>query len=166
MAAVAKVQKRLEAGEVFRLTPMNGLHLTLYFCGDLTAEEMQSIGDRLEALGLPSPELQLTGLLRLPSPDVPKVIAVGIEGGRELAGLQQRVHDVCYSTAAYKENRAFLPHVTVARLKNDVPARAKIVKRTLEEIGTLPGVSWTPQSLGIYENLGGEYSVIRQIRLG
>ncbi len=98
------------------MTELNSLHLTLYFCGNTDEETMVRIGNGLAEMKLSRLEMFIGGLKKLPSDDVPKILAAAVRSdARELAAMQQRVHDLCFALAENKEMRPFAPHITFAR---------------------------------------------------
>jgi 2'-5' RNA ligase len=126
------------------------MHLTLYFLGEMEEAEIEGMvailservgGGRGAAGASPSPvgrrtfDLEVSGLILLPEPRVPRVIAAGIGGEVEqLRLLQQRLSDTVFPLAAFKEKRGFSPHVTIGRLRQGMPGNAKALKRTLAEV--------------------------------
>lgn len=172
VAEIQRVQNYLEGASqgVFRPTARETLHVTLYFCGDTHPSDMERIADSLADMGSAGFDLALDGIKLLPQPDVPRVVAAGVSSaGRELAAFQQRVHDVCFPVAAHKEVRPFAPHITMARLGKDVPARAKVVKRALAGLGELRPVIWRASELVVFSSMlgpaGPEYTAVRRIAL-
>lgn len=153
---------------VYKMVTVEQLHLTLYFCGETDEETMNRIGDGIEAWGASGFDVSLAGLKLLPQDDIPRVLGAGVKSaGRELLAFQQRVHDVCFSLAEYKEVRPFAPHVTFARLDRGVPANAKVVKRSVagvrDEVGS---VKWRVREVVVISSEGAEYEVVRRIGLG
>lgn len=136
LKALGSVQQRIERGApgFYRWTSIDQMHLTLYFLG-----ETESVGPVVAALeqvdgAAPTLELTLRGLVLMPEPSVPRIVASGIGGEVEkLRRLQQRVADTVFPVAAFKETRGFSPHVTIGRLKHGMPGTAKALKRTLAE---------------------------------
>lgn len=172
VAEIQRIQTHLEGSSqgVYRPTARETLHVTLYFCGDTDPSDMERIGDSLAGLGSAGFDLALDGIKLLPQPDVPRVVAAGVSSaGRELAAFQQRVHDVCFPVATHKEVRPFAPHITLARLGKDVPARAKVVKRALAGLGELRPVVWRAAELVVFSSAPGpagpEYAAVRRIAL-
>ncbi|ARU42581.1 2'-5' RNA ligase [Armatimonadetes bacterium Uphvl-Ar1] len=165
---VLRVQGELgkRAGDVYHLVEEEKLHLTLYFCGDTDEAAMVAIGDRIGGMDLSGFDVRLDGLKRLPADDVPKVLAIGVRSaGRELAKLQQRVHDVCFGLSAVQEIRPYTPHVTFARLSRGVPSNAKIVKRSLAALGEITSVEWSVSEVVVWASEEGRYEVVRRIGL-
>jgi 2'-5' RNA ligase len=108
------------------------MHVTLCFLGMRPAGELDAIGGACaDAVGPPVFELSTAGLVGFP-PRRPRVLAAAIEDrSRGLAALQVRLATALAEIGAYRpERRAFVPHVTLARVKRPPapPARADRVK--------------------------------------
>jgi len=156
--------------DIYKMSELNNLHLTLYFCGSTDEETMVRIGNGLAEMNLMRLEMYIDGIKRLPSEDVPKILAAAVRSdARELAAMQQRVHDLCFALAENKEMRPFAPHITFARLAHGVPPSAKPVKRAIAGLPDLPAVRWGVDELGIYSSeltkQGPKYEVVRTITL-
>lgn len=165
---ILRVQKELAklSDGVYRLSAKESLHLTLYFCGETDEDALVRIGDALEAIGTGAFEVRFDGLKLLPEVDVPRVLGVSVaSGGRELKAFQQRVHDICFGLADFKEIRPFAPHVTIARLGKDVPANAKVVKRSIAGLGKIDPVRWQVGEVVIFSSEAGKYEVVRRVLL-
>ncbi|MFH0922629.1 MAG: RNA 2',3'-cyclic phosphodiesterase [Candidatus Micrarchaeota archaeon] len=87
-------------------------HLTLCFYAEITAKQAQDTIQALRGGQLPKARLHVTGTGFFPSAEKPRVFWAGIENP-ELIALQKKVCE----TIDYREERAFSPHVTLARIK-------------------------------------------------
>lgn len=134
-SALVSAQERIESGApgFYRWTPRPQMHLTLYFLGDM--EDVTGVVSALRGLEEGAFSLGVSGLVRLPEPNVPKILAGGVTGDvSQLERLQRRVSDTVFDLAAFKETRRYYPHVSIGRLKHRMPASAKVVKRTLSSV--------------------------------
>lgn len=93
-------------------------HLTPRFLGNISEEELEKAKKGLEkAAKQSSPfELNLKGTGVFPNRNYIKVIWVGAEKCRELVDLKKRVDD-CIKVGK-KDDREFVPHVTIGRMKS------------------------------------------------
>jgi RNA 2',3'-cyclic 3'-phosphodiesterase len=103
-----------------RVVGRQSLHVTLCFLGTRPEAEVEAIGAACAGVaGRAVAGLALGSVLWLPSARRPSVLAVGIadpEGG--LAALQATVARSLVALGCYAvERRAYLPHVTVARVR-------------------------------------------------
>ena len=168
-AELVKVQRVLKKAcdGVYKMSEPEDMHLTLYFCGATDEETMTRICDAIAGMGASGFEVGLTGLKILPQDDIPKVLGSGVRSsGRELQAFQQRIHDICFAVADHKEVRPFVPHVTFARLDRKVPSNAKVVKRSVAAVQEFKSVRWRVGEVVVFSSEGGEYEIVRRIRLG
>jgi 2'-5' RNA ligase len=95
-----------------------GLHVTLAFLGERPDEEAASAGAALAPLARPVGALSLGEALWLPRRR-PRVLSLGVaDGDGALGALQAAVVEALRVAIGFEpEGRAFLPHVTVARVR-------------------------------------------------
>jgi 2'-5' RNA ligase len=112
--------------EALRAVRADAMHVTLCFLGDRPEEEMSALAALVADARIESGQLTVTGASWLP-PRRPGVLAVDLHDpdGWLHAG-QGRLADALVEAGAYApEQRAFRPHVTVARVRRgDRPRRA------------------------------------------
>ncbi len=92
-----------------------GLHITLKFLGNVADERRAPIEEALGSLHERQVMLLLKGLGAFPNLRSPRVLWLGIESGPELERLAAAVDEQMASVGFTRENRAFSPHVTLAR---------------------------------------------------
>jgi 2'-5' RNA ligase len=96
------------------------LHLTLKFIGEVEAERVEGL--KLAAgragSGVAPFDISIAGTGAFPPRGAPRVLWLGVldEGGR-LAELQRRLETECAAEGFPREQRAFRPHLTLARLR-------------------------------------------------
>lgn len=164
----AQLQLEKRAPGVYRWTDLSTLHLTLYFLGEMLGAT--EVTDRLKTIKMEPLRLGWGGLVKLPSPDVPKILAAGVLGDvNRLRALQRQVQDLVYPIAENKETRAYFPHATIGRLKRDVPPSAKIVKRALADFSLPDGTLETVSSFELVSSElasdGAKHTVVEQFQL-
>ena len=139
---VAWRQPILQDQPGLRAVGLESLHVTLCFIGSRPAAEIEPIAGACRSVaGLPARSLRLAEAVWLPARR-PRVLAVALEdldGGlsRVQAGLSALLAERC----DYRpEQRPFLPHVTVARVRRGVriaseqlpaPARLRFAAETV-----------------------------------
>jgi 2'-5' RNA ligase len=99
--------------------PPANLHVTLRFLGDTDVATAAAVGAALAPIARAHGPIKLAprGLLALPSPDAPRVIALEITDGHEaLAALAQAVDDACLELGFPRATHPFRGHVTLARV--------------------------------------------------
>lgn len=106
-----------------RWLSVENIHLTLKFFKTLAVNEVEVIVASLqELLAEIAPfELKLSGLGIFPNPQRPRVIWLGVQAHPELVNLQQGILNETMRLGHRAERRPFSPHLTLGRLRRDVP---------------------------------------------
>lgn len=110
------------AGIPIRWVPVQNIHLTLMFLGDVSAANLQLVKDNLAAEAVIHHPFDIsigkTGVF--PSLQRPRVIWVGVEAPSELmavqSGIEHRMTHLGYS----REERPFSPHLTLGRVSRSI----------------------------------------------
>jgi RNA 2',3'-cyclic 3'-phosphodiesterase len=113
------------AGRAVRPVELQNLHVTLCFLGYQPETEIPAIAAACEAATTAGQiPLALEDTIWLP-PRRPRVLAVRlVDVGRVLEPLQRRLSKSLADAGWYEpERRAYLPHVTVARVRGDARLR-------------------------------------------
>jgi RNA 2',3'-cyclic 3'-phosphodiesterase len=111
-----------ERGARLAWVPPAQYHVTLQFLGDIPAESVDAIALplRRRLSDLPPLALRLSGLGSFPLDGDPRVLWVGIDGGKPLAALQAAVQSDLQALGFVKPPAAtdlpYHPHLTVARI--------------------------------------------------
>ena len=117
----------VEPSPLFRWSAVEGIHLTLRFLGDTTPQQGEAVAEVLRALAAQwSPfTLRVGGLGGFPNLRRPRVLWLGVDGEVEaLARLQAAVEASAVAAGFAPEPKAFRPHLTLARVRREAPARA------------------------------------------
>ena len=99
-----------------------GIHLTLKFLGNISAQKVTEITKVMEqaSQGVIPFQLQITEVGAFPNVRRPRVLWVGIKGDVDkLVGWQQRLDNGLVPLGFAKEARPFTPHLTLARLREN-----------------------------------------------
>jgi len=91
------------------------LHLTLKFIGEQPEPAVEQIKQALGTIRASAAEIQFRGYGFFPTPKSARVFWVGMESGPQLAALAKAIDDQTASLGIPKEERAFSPHLTLAR---------------------------------------------------
>lgn len=130
-AALRDLQSRLKRAPLAHLgrwVDPESIHLTLKFLGDVPAARLPEVRQALRrAAGEVAPfEFALAGLGCFPSTRQPRVIWVGVEEpSGSLERLQCIVERELGSIGFPREGRAFTPHLTLARLRDQAEVRER-----------------------------------------
>ena len=127
--AIAAEQKRIagafsDGKSMLRWVKPDQAHLTLVFLGNVDAARVPAV---VESVGrdvdLPAFEMVLDGLGVFPPRGAPRVLWVGVaDGGTELISLQRELEARVSALGFAPEQRAFRPHLTIARWRESRPA--------------------------------------------
>jgi len=119
---LARLRRELERDEhrfVKWVDPL-GVHLTLKFLGNIAASRVTEITGamRKAVQGTPPFHLEISGLGAFPSVRQPRVFWVGVSGEMDrLSGLQQSIDSALAGLGFAGEERPFVPHLTLARIR-------------------------------------------------
>ena len=98
-----------------RWTRPDSLHVTLKFIGEQAEPILEEINGALGTIAASEVALQFRGYGFFPTAKAPRVFWIGIEAGPELATLAVAVDQQSARLGVPKEDRAFSPHLTLAR---------------------------------------------------
>src|SRR5947209_6135612 len=127
--AVALIQERLQDGlpkQAVRWTPLDQLHLTLKFLGNVSTEHLAEVKAALEtACGQSSCFLlRAQALGCFPNLTRPRIVWLGLAGDLDrLEQLQSRIDSTLQRWSERAEERKFHAHLTLGRVR-DIGPRA------------------------------------------
>ncbi len=115
---------RQAAEPLIRWVPPENMHLTLKFLGDVSPSNVDMLTQmlRLEADSSHCFEIRVGGIGSFPNPRRPRVIYIGIQAPAGLEALQHGVESATNRLGYESEDRAFSPHLTIGRVKQDASA--------------------------------------------
>ena len=105
---------------------VENIHLTLKFFGNVEVKRVQRIAEAAERTVKEFPAFQIavgeTGVF--PRASRPQVLWIGVsDPSGQLSALQEKFENECAVEGFEKENRAYRPHLTIARLRRPEGAR-------------------------------------------
>lgn len=118
----AKLRRDLESA--VRWVPVENVHLTLKFLGDVAPSNVEFLTQMLrqEAEATPCFNIQLTGLGSFPNLKRPRVMYIGIQAPAALDTLQRGIESASRRLGYESEDRAFSAHLTLGRVKQTATA--------------------------------------------
>jgi 2'-5' RNA ligase len=126
--------QRALRGVPIRWVPVENIHLTLKFLGDVSEANLDLLKKLLtaEAGAHPVFELSAGELGAFPSIRRPRVIWVNIQAPPELATLQRGIDNETARMGYAREERPFSPHLTLGRVSRN--ANANDIRKISEEL--------------------------------
>jgi RNA 2',3'-cyclic 3'-phosphodiesterase len=91
------------------------LHVTLKFIGEQPEAAVERIKDALATIAANPADIHFCGYGFFPTAKSPRVFWIGLESSPDLAALATAIDDGMASLGIPKEDRAFSPHLTLAR---------------------------------------------------
>jgi len=130
-SGLGQIRSELERAEhpFIKWVNPESIHLTLKFLGNIPFNRVTEVAKAMdEATQGASPfHLEISGLGGFPNLKQPRVIWVGIKGEIDkLLSLQQNIDSALALLGFVREERPFMPHLTLARIKERAsPAERK-----------------------------------------
>jgi 2'-5' RNA ligase len=144
-----------------RWVRIEGLHVTLKFIGETPPEKAEEAKTSLAGIPSRAPiTTNFRGLGFFPNERRPRVLWAGVEAGLELASLAAAVDAALASLGFPREERAFSPHLTLARF--DTPGGLDPLRAAIESAGPLEFGRTTAREFHLYQSIlkrgGAEYT--------
>lgn len=110
-------QRELEV----RWTPVENFHVTLNFLGNTSAEKQAEIEAKMhEVASRHAPfKLKINGMGAFPDEFKARVLWFGVQNSKALRSLQGDLSETMF----HRDEHEFVPHLTIARLRNPHSAR-------------------------------------------
>jgi 2'-5' RNA ligase len=161
---LAGVLARLSPFAGLKWSPVSNLHITAKFIGEWPEPRLEELRNAL-ATAPPTGAIPITvsrfGFF--PNPHHPRAFFAGVQAGPELHELARRIDETVAALGVAKEARPYLPHVTLARIKNEnvQGLREQIASMTDFDFGSFEAVQFHLYASrgGVYEPLS-SYSVL------
>lgn len=160
---------RSELGPAARPVGPAGMHLTLAFLGEVPPGRVEAAGACLDALSGSGPFTAVPGEAGFfPSPERPRVFWLGFGAGAgRLAEAAARLAAALRGAGFALEDRPFVPHLTLARLKGSVPPAAAGKAAAAAEI-LCRGLIFPVGGAGLFSSAlspdGPRYSQLKMVR--
>jgi 2'-5' RNA ligase len=134
----ARLRQSLGDGdELIRWVPSENMHLTLKFLGDVATSHLNFLKQMLSQIAeAHAPfDLQIGGLGCYPNQRAPRVIWIGVHAPPTLAALQKNVEAGAARLGYEREERAFSPHLTLGRARQNAhPAALPQIRAALNSL--------------------------------
>jgi len=129
-AGLASLRRELERDEqrFVKWVDPGGIHLTLKFLGNIPSRRVTEITEAMKKAvqGLAPFHLEISALGAFPGLKQPRVVWVGVGGELDkLSTLRQNIDSALAALGFAREERPFVPHLTVARVREGASAPEK-----------------------------------------
>jgi RNA 2',3'-cyclic 3'-phosphodiesterase len=129
-----QLKQRLE-GVPVRWVPVENIHLTLKFLGDVSVANLEMLTEILQQVVGSHHEFEISagGLGAFPQTQRPRVLWIGLSTSPELAAIQREIEVETARLGYASEERPFSPHLTLGRVSrnattNDLHTIAKVLE--------------------------------------
>ena len=141
------------------------LHLTLRFIGEVDRHLAGDVHAALGAVRQAPFEIALNGIGAFDRRGWPDAVWAGVSPHEPLKALHQRIDAALRRVGVAPDQRAFLPHITLARLKR----RSGTLSNLLEQSGGLASPPFKVDHFALYESAltpdGAVYSLVERYKL-
>jgi 2'-5' RNA ligase len=152
--ALARVRERLAAaGDALRWTEPESWHVTLQFLGNASEEQASCVAGRLAEVRAERVPVRLEGLGFFARAGV---FYAGVALTPELLALEQKVTAATRGCGFLPEERAYNPHITLARVKGRGAASAlRPLQQAVERNRTNLAAEFVAEEFLLYESFPG-----------
>lgn len=141
------------------------LHLTLRFIGEVDRHQAGDVHAALGSIRHAPFDLSLNGIGSFDRRGILDTVWVGVTPQEQVKALHRKVDAALARVGLPPDERAFLPHITIARLNRN----AGPIGNLLEEAGGLSSPAFTVDSFALFEsdltNEAAVYSVVERYPL-
>lgn len=132
---IVLLRKQTSAG-IVRWVPVDNIHLTLKFLGDVSEGNMELLKDalRAEVSSHARFDISVGGIGAFPKPTSPRVIWAGVEAPEALVNLQRGIDAQMERLGYERERRSFSGHLTLGRISRN--ARPEDVRKVADALGS------------------------------
>ena len=127
------------------------LHLTLRFIGEVDRHAADDVAASLAQLWAPAPTVSLAGTGRFAHRGRTDTLWAAVAPHDALAHLHRKVDAACVCAGLPPEGRAYLPHITLARLPGSI-GRAPEIDRWLAATAALASAPFALPHLTLYQS--------------
>jgi 2'-5' RNA ligase len=135
---------RRDTASLIRWVAVENMHLTLKFLGDIPSANVEVLTQMIhtEADSFNCFDVSLTGIGSFPSSKRPRVIYIGIQAPAALEAFQRQLESATHRLGYTAGERAFAPHLTIGRVRQNIPVddqqriRSALEESTIDSLGT------------------------------
>lgn len=127
------------------------LHITLRFIGEVDGRQAEDIAQALSSIAAAAPTVAVAGVGSFESGGRAHSLWAGVAPAEPLAALHRKVDRAVVMAGLMPERRAFVPHITLARLSRGTGGHPA-VGAWLAAHASMTGPAFTPDRLILYES--------------
>lgn len=155
-----------------RLMQLGGIHLTLKFLGNVESSNVEEIAQQMKkaCAGIKPFRLIMSKGGVFPTWNNPRVLWIGLDGElKVLADFQQKLERGVEKVGFPAEERSFVPHLTLGRIKGRLTeAEKKALAEVLTKYDIQPPPGFTVNSINLMRSQltpsGALYSLVQQVK--
>ena len=137
-----------------RWVPLENLHVTLCFAGDVQGGTMRDLEEELSDIAGPRFPVSIAGVEQFSTGKQPRALVALVERNDRLDWLQQKVSTVARNCGIEIERRKFRPHVTLARFPNGAETGHHIAQ-FMASFSTFRAGPWIVDHFALYSSRQG-----------
>ena len=143
--------QRLKPSAQINWSPPRNLHVTTKFIGEWPEERLEELKAALASLPPREPiPISIEKLGFFPNPHSPRVFWAGIHAAAGLANLARDTETALAALGVAKEDRAYSPHLTLARIKT--PGKQPALLQAVAKLPSLDFGSFTADRFFLYHS--------------
>jgi 2'-5' RNA ligase len=147
-ASLEQLLAQLRPTAHLKWTTVYNLHITLKFIGEQPEERLAEIKDALARMPKHAPvSIDIRGLEWIPNPGRPRMLWSKIDAP-ELTPLAAEIDAALEPLGIVKEDRAYTPHLTLARIRMPVPLQK--TRQAIEELKSVDFGSFEADRFWLY----------------
>lgn len=144
----------LRPSAIINWSPIDNLHITTKFIGEWPPARLDEIDGALKQVTGRAPfEIEIAELGWFPKERAPRVFWAGVDGGESLVELARATEERLHCLGVAKEERVFSPHLTLARIKHQVPLEP--LRRKVQDLGRVSLGTFAATAFALYKSQPG-----------
>jgi RNA 2',3'-cyclic 3'-phosphodiesterase len=141
------------------------LHLTLRYVGEVDRRVAEDAAEALSTIAAPAAEVAIAGVGRFEHKGRTEALWAGVAPHSALSALHRKVDRALVSAGLAPERRAYLPHVTLARLPRGAGAEVEVAAWLVRH-AALASAPFTMGEMILYESrlgrAGASYTAVAE----
>jgi RNA 2',3'-cyclic 3'-phosphodiesterase len=151
LGTLEELLQRLKPSAQINWSPPRNLHITTKFIGEWREERLEELKTALASLSPRTPiSISVEKLGFFPNPHSPRVFWAGIHADAGLANLARDTETALAALGIAKEDRAYSPHLTLARIKT--PGKQPALLQAVAKLPSLDFGSFAADRFYLYHS--------------